>query len=125
MDMTGWENCRWHTRRYSGPKTALLLEPFKWEFGDLYPTVGADLYSKGYAVTDYSNAGVTWNKVYQLPQNTVSLIWTHGVGTENTKGHITSSYGLQISDIGEFRKTNQSKYLYTINTIILMHEDSH
>ena len=27
--------------------------------------------------------------------------------------------------IGEFRKTNQSKYLYTINTIILMHEDSH
>ena len=25
----------------------------------------------------------------------------------------------------EFRKTNQSKYLYTINTIILMHEDSH
>jgi hypothetical protein len=83
------------------PKTALLLEPFKWEFGDLYPTVGADLYSKGYAVTDYSNAGVTWNKVYQLPQNTVSLIWTHGVGTENTKGHITSSYGLQISDIGD------------------------
>ena len=20
MDMTGWENCRWHTRRYSGLK---------------------------------------------------------------------------------------------------------
>ena len=20
MDMTGWENCRWHTRRYSGIK---------------------------------------------------------------------------------------------------------
>jgi len=80
------------------PKTALLLEPFKWEFGDLYPTVGADLYSRGYAVTDYSNAGVTSDKVYQLDQNTVSLINTHGVADENN-GQVSYSYGLQLSNI--------------------------
>ena len=81
-------------------KTALLLEPFKWEFGDLYPTVGADLYSKGYAVTDYSDAGVKWANVYQLAQNTVSLINTHGYG-DLTKGSKSYETGLMISNTAD------------------------
>jgi hypothetical protein len=78
-------------------KTALLLEPFKWEFGDLYGpanSVGSTLENKGYAVTDYSNAGVTWDKVYKLDESTVSVINTHGWVPSNMGG---DTYGLAIS----------------------------
>ena len=86
-------------------KTALLLEPFKWEFGDLYGTVGSALEKKGYAVTDYSNSGVSWNNVYQLGKSTVSLVDTHGVATEDNNGNIIYEFGLAISqDIPDHQK---------------------
>jgi hypothetical protein len=84
--------------------TALLLQPFAWSFGDIFgsvPSVAESLYDSDYAVTNYNNAGVTWNKVYLLPQYTVSLINTHGWASENKYDHIDSSLGLAISDIGD------------------------
>jgi hypothetical protein len=79
------------------PKTALLLEPFKaFGFGDLYSTVGTTLEKKGYAVTDYSNAGVTWDKVSKLDESTVSMIYTHGV-VDSTTAKNPNTLGLAIT----------------------------
>lgn len=78
-------------------KTTLFLEPFKWEMGDLYGKVSLKLADKGYAVTGYSNSGVSWENVDQLDEYTISLINTHSVGTLNKEGHITSTKGLTIS----------------------------
>jgi len=82
------------------PKTALLLEPFKWVgFGDLYGPVGSVGYTlehKGYAVTDYSNAGVTVDKVDKLAGSTVSVMYTHGV-VDSTTATNPNTLGLAIS----------------------------
>jgi hypothetical protein len=81
-------------------KTALLLEPFKtFGFGDIYNPVGSVGYTlehKGYAVTDYSNAGVTVNKVDKLAGSTVSVFWGHGV-VDSTTAINPNTVGLAIS----------------------------
>ena len=79
------------------PKTALLLEPFKaFGFGNLYGSVGYTLENKGYAVTDYSDAGVTSDKVYKLDESTVSVINTHGV-VDSTTAKNPNTLGLAIT----------------------------
>jgi len=73
-------------------KTALLLEPFKWETGDIYgkaASAGSSLENKGYAVTDYSNAAVSWDHVHQLDDYDVSAILTHCWAKEGFLGVIT------------------------------------
>ena len=85
-------------------ETALILEPFSTIFGkNFFDSIGNDLADKGYAVTDYSDSGVSWDKVSQLDEYTVSMINTHGLeagsdqtwrGTKYTKG---DTKGLVIS----------------------------
>ena len=81
-------------------KTALILEPFQSTlFKDFYKSVGLDLANKGYAVTDYADSGVTWQKVNQLDEHTISLINTHGLesSTGDTLG-LTISSGATEAD---------------------------
>ncbi|HWQ20400.1 MAG TPA: hypothetical protein VN455_11525, partial [Methanotrichaceae archaeon] len=95
-------------------KTALLLEPFNWDFGDLYGSAGSDLENKGYAVTDYKDSGVTWDKVYKLNKYTVSLISTHGVGDFDDKTDVCSaSYGLCISRVTDQKYWPELKKVLT------------
>jgi hypothetical protein len=109
------------------PKTALLLEPFRaFGFGNIYSSVGSTLADKGYAVTDYSNAGVTWDKVYQLDQHTVSVINTHGV-VDSTTAKNPNTVGLAISydPSGTGSGTQKSwtqlqPYLKTSNDMIIL-----
>jgi hypothetical protein len=73
-------------------KTALILEPYKSELGNLFGTAGTYLAKKGYAVTSYGDSGVSWDKVYKLDEYKISLINTYGVTTSTG-----DSYGLAIS----------------------------
>jgi hypothetical protein len=112
------------------PKTALLLEPFKaFGFGDImFPSgsAGQSLLSKGFAVTDYSNAGVTWDKVYKLDEYTASVINTHGV-VDSTTAKNPNTIGLAISynPTGTGSGTQKSwtqlqPYLTTPNGMIIL-----
>lgn len=95
-------------------KTALILEPIKHELDavnagllyfppDYFDSIGSLLKNKGYAVTDYTDSAVSWEKVYKLDEYTISMINTHGLeagsdgtwrNTEHAKG---DSIGLTIS----------------------------
>ena len=101
-------------------KTALLLEPFKWEFGDIYSPVGSKLEQKGYAVTDYSNAGVTWDKVYKLDESTVSVIYTHGVVDSTKTNPNTLGLAISYSGAGWETWTQLQPYLTTPNGMIIL-----
>jgi hypothetical protein len=69
-----------------GTKTALLLDPRRWEFVTSYGTSGIDfqgpvtnaLLSKGYAVTYYNDAAVTKDKVFTMDDYYVSVLDSHG-----------------------------------------------
>jgi len=106
-------------------KTALLLEPFKWEFGDIYSPVGSKLEQKGYAVTDYSNAGVTWDKVYKLDESTVSVIYTHGVVDSMKTNPNTLGLAITYDPTGSTNTqyipwTQLQPYLKTPNGMIIL-----
>lgn len=75
-----------------GTKTALILDPRRWEFvndvgGDeIRDTVMDSLMNKGYAVTYYSDSAVSKDKVKQMDDYWVSAICTHA-----------NSYGIYLS----------------------------
>ena len=86
---------------YGMGKNALILEPFRAFFGENYfYLIGTDLVDSGYAVTDYADSGVSWEKVDQLDEYTVSIISTHGLVAEKNGDTI----GLVISN------TNDGQY---------------
>jgi hypothetical protein len=107
-------------------KTALILEPFKCDnFGNSFGSTGSAgsaLEGKGYAVTYYRDAGVSWDKVHKLDEYTVSLISTHGVVDDTTKDY-PNTIGLSISKCGDhYQETWQTlqPYLTTKNDLIII-----
>ena len=66
-----------------GANTALILDPRRYEFvtlnrgQEIRDSVTNSLVSKGYAVTYYSDAAVSKDKVAQMDDNLVSVISTH------------------------------------------------
>lgn len=75
-----------------GTKTALILDPRRWEFvtdvggQEIRDTVMTALKNKGYAVTYYSDSAVSKNKVKMMDDYWVSAINTHA-----------NSYGIYLS----------------------------
>jgi hypothetical protein len=66
-----------------GANTALILDPRRWEFvtdvggNEIRDSVMTSLKNKGYAVTYYSDAAVSKDKVKQMDEYKVSAINTH------------------------------------------------
>jgi len=70
-----------------GINTALILDPRRWEFvtdvggKEIRDSVMTSLKNKGYAVTYYSDAAVSKDKVKQMDEYKVSVIHTHSSPT--------------------------------------------
>ncbi|MCK9565826.1 MAG: hypothetical protein M0Q43_07245 [Methanothrix sp.] len=70
-----------------GDNTALILDPRRWEFvtdvggSEIRDSVMTSLKNKGYAVTYYSDAAVSKDKVKQMDEYKVSAITTHSSPT--------------------------------------------
>lgn len=66
-----------------GSKTALILDPRRWEFvtdaggKEIFSPISTALKNKGYAVTYYSDSAVSKDKVKKMDEYYVSAILTH------------------------------------------------
>lgn len=109
-----------------GGKTALILDPRRWEFvtslgaNDIRDSVLASLKDRGYAVTYYSDSAVSKDKVKKMDEYWISAI--HSYTTSNTMYLSKSSDGANWDTITASEL--KSGYTYSNGMALIIGSDS-